>query len=410
MKIYRVGGSVRDELLGRPQADRDYVVVGATPEEMLAQGFRPVGREFPVFLHPETHDEYALARTERKRGRGHRGFTFHAAPDVTLEQDLARRDLTINAMARDAEGRLIDPYGGATDLGRGVLRHVGAAFVEDPLRVLRVARFAARFGFEVAPETEALLEHIAASGELSTLSPERVWQEVSRALLEAQPSRFVTLLRRWGALAQLLPEIDAAFAARSRRIARGRSASPVAMLRALDASAAAGDTLAVRYAILAGSLGAPARASGRASPTRSQHLAAALSRRLRVPAECSALALLAARHGSRIEHAEELRAPELLDLLLSVDALRRPARLEQLLRACALEWSARTGRTESAYAPAAHLHAALEVVRGVNAAAIADSAGRKYLPRRLRAARLTALRAWRARRGGAVRRNASSRK
>src|SRR5215510_11372537 len=196
MIIYRVGGSVRDELLGRPVADRDYVVVGATPEEMLAQGFRPVGREFPVFLHPETHEEYALARTERKRGRGHRGFTFYAAPDVTLEEDLARRDLTINAMARDAKGGLIDPYRGAADLERGLLRHVGPAFAEDPLRVLRVARFAARFGFDVAPETEALLEGIAASGELATLSPERVWQELSRALLEAQPSRFFMLLHR----------------------------------------------------------------------------------------------------------------------------------------------------------------------------------------------------------------------
>ena len=191
MRVYRVGGSVRDELLGRPIADRDYVVVGATPQQMLDQGFKPVGREFPVFLHPQTREEYALARTERKRGRGHRGFSFHAAPEVTLEEDLARRDLTINAIARDADGTLIDPYGGAADLRRGVLRHVGPAFVEDPLRVLRVARFAARFGFSVADETEALLEAIAASGELSTLSRERVWQELAKALMEVQPSRFL---------------------------------------------------------------------------------------------------------------------------------------------------------------------------------------------------------------------------
>src|ERR1700747_462718 len=245
VKIYRVGGSVRDELLGRAVADRDYVVVGTTPEEMLAQGFRPVGREFPVFLHPATHEEYALARTERKQGRGHRGFTFHAAPDVTLEQDLARRDLTINAMARDAEGRLIDPYGGAADLERGVLRHVGPAFVEDPLRVLRVARFAGRFGFTVAPETEALLERIAASGELATLTPERVWRELATALMETHPARFFSLLHRCGALAHLLPEIDRAFPAGSGRSASSRIESRMPFLRALDASAAAGDDLAV---------------------------------------------------------------------------------------------------------------------------------------------------------------------
>ena len=199
MKIYRVGGAVRDELLGRGIADRDYVVVGATPEEMLAQGYRPVGRDFPVFLHPQSGEEYALARTERKSGRGYHGFTFHVAPDVTLEEDLGRRDLTINAMARDADGTLIDPYGGERDLAAGVMRHVSPAFAEDPLRVLRVARFAARFGFAVAPETEALMRSIAAGGELATLTPERVWQELSRALMEPRPSRFLVVLRCCGA-------------------------------------------------------------------------------------------------------------------------------------------------------------------------------------------------------------------
>src|SRR6266567_5740464 len=195
MKIYRVGGSVRDEMLGRTVADHDYVVVGATPEAMLKLGFRPVGRDFPVFLHPETHEEYALARTERKSGRGHRGFAFHAAPSVTLEEDLGRRDLTINAMARGEDGALVDPFGGERDLREGVLRHVGPAFAEDPLRVLRVARFAARFGFSVAPETESLMRSIAAGGELATLTPERVWQELSRALMEPHPSRVFVVLR-----------------------------------------------------------------------------------------------------------------------------------------------------------------------------------------------------------------------
>src|SRR2546423_7233497 len=217
MKIYRVGGSVRDELLGRPLADRDYVVVGATPDELIARGFRPVGRDFPVFLHPETHEEYALARTERKTGRGHQGFSFHAAPAVALGEDLARRDLTINAMALADDGTLIDPFGGAEDLRAGILRHVGPAFAEDPLRVLRVARFAARFGFAVAPETEALMRSIVARGELATLSRERVWQELARALMEATPSRFFFTLRHCGALVQLAPEVDALFGV-SRRV------------------------------------------------------------------------------------------------------------------------------------------------------------------------------------------------
>jgi len=209
--VYRVGGSVRDELLGRSVADHDWVVVGATPELLIASGYLPVGKDFPVFLHPETREEHALARTERKHGRGYRGFEFFASPEVTLEDDLRRRDLTINAMARDAGGALIDPYGGADDLARGVLRHVSDAFAEDPLRVLRVARFAARLGFTVAPQTEAMMRAIVASGELATLAPERVWQELARGLMEESPSRMIAVLRECGALAALLPEVDALF-------------------------------------------------------------------------------------------------------------------------------------------------------------------------------------------------------
>src|SRR5512144_2982769 len=206
VQIYRVGGSVRDELLGRPDSDRDWVVVGATPETMLASAYKPVGRDFPVFLHPDTGEEYALARTERKHGRGYRGFEFFASPDVTLEEDLARRDLTINAMARAEDGTLIDPFGGEADLRAGVLRHVSPAFAEDPLRVLRVARFAARFGFAVAPETRRLMRAIVASGELAELAPERVWQELARGLMEPHPSRMLAVLRDCGALARVLPE------------------------------------------------------------------------------------------------------------------------------------------------------------------------------------------------------------
>ncbi|MFN3630366.1 MAG: multifunctional CCA tRNA nucleotidyl transferase/2'3'-cyclic phosphodiesterase/2'nucleotidase/phosphatase, partial [Casimicrobiaceae bacterium] len=209
LEVYLVGGAVRDQLLGRPEGDRDWVVVGATPEDMLARGFRQVGRDFPVFLHPITHEEYALARTERKVGAGHLGFQVHAAPDVTLEDDLRRRDLTINAIARDAQGRLIDPWGGCRDLERRILRHVSDAFSEDPLRVLRLARFAARFPeFSVAPETEALCRRIVASGELATLSAERIWNEVERALVAERPSRFFEVLRSVGALVQLAPELD----------------------------------------------------------------------------------------------------------------------------------------------------------------------------------------------------------
>ncbi|MBL8509433.1 MAG: multifunctional CCA tRNA nucleotidyl transferase/2'3'-cyclic phosphodiesterase/2'nucleotidase/phosphatase, partial [Chitinimonas sp.] len=211
MKIYTVGGAVRDQMLGLPVKDRDYVVVGATPDEMLAQGYKPVGKDFPVFLHPTSHAEYALARTERKSGHGYKGFTVYAAADVTLEDDLARRDLTINAMAEDEDGELVDPYGGQDDLARRLLRHVGPAFVEDPVRILRLARFAARFGFEVAPETMKLCREMVTMGEVDHLVPERVWAEMAKGLMEAQPSRMLMVLRECGALARLMPALDALF-------------------------------------------------------------------------------------------------------------------------------------------------------------------------------------------------------
>jgi tRNA nucleotidyltransferase (CCA-adding enzyme) len=383
MKIYRVGGSVRDEMLGLPVADRDYVVVGATPPAMRAQGFRPVGRDFPVFLHPRTQEEYALARTERKTARGHRGFSFHAAPEVTLEEDLARRDLTINAMARDEDGKLIDPFGGARDLRGGVLRHVGPAFAEDPLRVLRVARFAARFGFAVATETEALMRAIAAGGELATLSAERVWQELAKALMEAAPSRFFSTLRDCGALAQLFPELDALFATSSRT---GSNAGTRA-LRALDCAAAAGEALAVRYAVLAGNLALAMRVRER--------LATSLSRRLNAPTDCRELARLAARLRDRLERVTELAPAALLDLLLATDALRRPERLAGLVHACAAWRRAEQGSAASDYPPAARLAEALRVVRGVDAGTLAAAGrGGQDIARRMRAARLKALREW----------------
>jgi len=382
MKIYRVGGSVRDELLGRTVADHDYVVVGATPDAMRELGFRPVGRDFPVFLHPDTHEEYALARTERKSGRGHRGFSFHASPDVTLEEDLARRDLTINAMARGEDGALVDPFGGARDLRERVLRHVGPAFAEDPLRVLRVARFAARFGFAVAPETEALMRSIVARGELATLSRERVWQELARALMEATPSRFFFTLRHCGALVQLAPELDARFA----KSPRNGPAAGTGILRAVDRAAATGEPLAVRYAVVAGALAT-------ATSVR-ERLAGSLSRRLNAPNDCRELASLAARLSARVERATELAAPALLDLLLAIDALRRPERLDGLLRVCAVWRRAQRGAADRD-PPAARLSQALRIVRGVKMTALpAGRPGGRDMSQRMRAARLKALREW----------------
>jgi tRNA nucleotidyltransferase (CCA-adding enzyme) len=400
MKIYRVGGAVRDEMLDRPISDRDYVVVGATPEEMIAEGFRPVGRDFPVFIHPSSGDEYALARTERKSGRGYHGFTFHVAPEVTLEEDLGRRDLTINAMARDADGTLIDPYGGERDLRSGVLRHVSAAFTEDPLRVLRVARFAARFGFELAPETEALMRAISTGGEVATLMPERVWQELSRALMESHPSRFFVVLRRCGALAQMLPEIDALFGVPQPVAHHPELDTGVHVLQALDYAAAAADALPVRYAVLAHDLGKGATSRGDwprhiAHEQKGIRLAEAMSDRLRAPADCREMAVLTARYHGTVHRAAELRPATLLDLLLATDALRRPERLAWLLRACAADMLSRPGRSGEGYAPAQWMNSALSVVKAVDAGAIArDNADPAHLVQRIREARIEALRVW----------------
>jgi len=400
MKVYRVGGAVRDELLGRPVSDRDYVVVGATPEAMLAQGYRPVGRDFPVFLHPVTGEEYALARTERKSGRGYHGFIFHVAPEVTLEEDLARRDLTINAMARDADGTLIDPYGGERDLRAGILRHVSPAFAEDPLRVLRVARFAARFDFAVAPETEALMRAISGGGEIATLVPERVWQELSRALMESHPSRFFIVLRRCGALMQLLPEVDALFGVPQPVAHHPEIDTGVHVLQSLDYAAAAGDELPARFAVLTHDLGKGATAHAE-WPRHIGHeqtgvlLAEAMSERLRAPADCRELAVLTARHHGTVHRASELRSATLLDLLLATDALRRPERLGWLLQACAADALSRPGRSGEGYAPAQWMNSALAAVKAVDAGAIArDSADPEHLPARIREARVGALRAW----------------
>ncbi len=408
VRVYRVGGSVRDELLGRPDADRDFVVVGATPEWMLASGYRPVGRDFPVFLHPETHDEYALARTERKHGRGYRGFEFFASPEVTLEQDLERRDLTINAMARGDDGVLVDPHGGAADLAAGVLRHVSPSFAEDPLRVLRVARFAARFGFAVAPETEALMRAIVRSGELETLAPERVWQELARGLMEAHPSRMLAVLRACGALAALLPEVAALYGVPQPPAHHPEVDTGVHVALALDWAAAHAYSLPARFAVLAhdlGKAGSPAAMLPRhhAHEQRSVRLAARLAERWRVPIDCRDAALIAARWHGVVHRAHELRPVTLLDLLSAIDALRRPGRLDTLLEVCAADACSRPGAAQD-YPPAAILRGALAAVRGVDAGAIATTVRERAnsradddaVAKAIRAARLRALRTLRA--------------
>ncbi|HSD55199.1 MAG TPA: multifunctional CCA tRNA nucleotidyl transferase/2'3'-cyclic phosphodiesterase/2'nucleotidase/phosphatase [Burkholderiales bacterium] len=342
MKIYQVGGAVRDELLGLPVQDRDYVVVGATPDEMVRLGFKPVGKDFPVFLHPVTHAEHALARTERKTGRGYKGFTVHAAPDVTLEDDLARRDLTINAIAKDEQGNVIDPFGGVPDLGVRVLRHVSPAFAEDPVRVLRVARFAARFGFDVAPETMALMRAMAASGEVDALVPERVWQELAKGLMEVDPRRMFEVLAECGALTRVLPAWPALDGPRA--------------LGALDAAVARSAALPVRYAALF--------AGG------TEDVADRAAVRLRAPGDCRDLAVLAARTRATLEHGATLDAAAVVDLLQQVDAFRRPERFESLLLACECD-AAAAGRPDPS-APA-RLRQAAEAARAIDAGAIAQA-------------------------------------
>jgi tRNA nucleotidyltransferase (CCA-adding enzyme) len=373
VKIYAVGGSVRDELLGLPVSDRDHVVVGGTPEEMVRLGYKPVGKDFPVFLHPETHEEYALARTERKVARGYKGFKIHAAPDVTLEQDLERRDLTINAMARDEGGALVDPFGGAADLERRLLRHVSAAFVEDPVRILRVARFAARFGFGVAPETMALMRAMVAEGETEALVPERVWQEFSRGLMEGDPAPLFAVLAEAGLLAQLLPELGLAFE-------DGLPANDAAriLVRSLECAAAERLALAPRFALLALYAHPPEAVS-------------ALAERLRAPGDCRDLAVLAQRHAGALLRASSLDAGARLELLERCDALRRPERFDALLALLACAERGRRGWGAVPFPPRAALGRALAAASGVDAGAIAAQGSKPDVAARVRRARVAAI-------------------
>jgi tRNA nucleotidyltransferase (CCA-adding enzyme) len=378
MRTYLVGGAVRDRLLGRPVVDRDHVVVGATPEQLLAQGYRPVGKDFPVFLHPATGEEYALARTERKTGHGYHGFAFHADPSVTLEQDLARRDLTINAIAEDAHGELVDPYHGRRDIEQRVLRHVSPAFAEDPVRLLRVARFAARFapmGFTVADETMALMRQMVSEGEVDHLVPERVWAETRKALAEMQPSAFLRVLRASGALAVLFPEIDALYGIPQRAEFHPEIDTGVHLEMVLDMAGqlAPGNDL-VGFCALCHDLGKACTPADRL-PAHVGHEHAgvaplrALAARLKVPSEHLALAVQVCREHLNAHRAFELRPATVLKLLVSLDALRRPERLDAFLAACEADKRGRLGHAGDDYPQAAYLRRARDLAAAVDAGA-----------------------------------------
>lgn len=378
MQIYCVGGAVRDQLLGLAVQDHDYVVVGATPEQMTALGYRPVGKDFPVFLHPESHAEYALARTERKTAKGYKGFQVYASPEVTLEQDLARRDLTINAIARDAGGNLIDPYHGVADLEAGILRHVSPAFVEDPVRILRLARFAARYPqFSVADETRALLRQMVSDGEVDALVPERVWQELARGLMEQRPSRMFEVLRNCGALARLLPELDRLWGVPQPPQHHPEIDTGVHVMLVIDWAAACNYPLPVRYAALLHDLGkgtTPPEAWPRhiAHEQRSVTLVKAVSERLRAPNDCRELAVIVAAYHGKVHRALEMRPETLLQLLQDCDALRQPARFALFLQACEADSRGRTGFEHVPFRQAEYLREALLLAQSVDAGAIAQ--------------------------------------
>lgn len=401
MNVYEVGGAVRDALLGLPVKERDWVVVGASAAELEARGFRQVGKDFPVFLHPETGEEYALARTERKIGPGYTGFAFDTATTVTLEQDLERRDLTINAMARDAAGNIIDPWGGRADLERRVLRHVSPAFREDPLRVLRVARFAARFdalGFTVAPETEHLMKEIVASGEIDALRPERVWQETVKALGEARPDVYFEVLRRCGALAHVFPEVDALFGVPQPAKWHPEIDTGVHTLLALRCAARLSESPTVRFAVLTHDLGKAATPkdllpSHHGHEQRSVKLIEELGRRLPLPNRYRDLALHVARHHGNVHRAAELRASTILDLIMATDGLRQPGRFDEMLIACEADARGRTGLEDREYPQAERLRLALRAARGIDVARVRAERGvqGEELGRALHAERLAAI-------------------
>ncbi|MEE1653912.1 MULTISPECIES: multifunctional CCA addition/repair protein [Brachymonas] len=384
VRIYMVGGAVRDALLGLPVQDHDWVVVGATPELMVQHGFVPVGKDFPVFLHPDTHEEYALARTERKTARGYKGFAVHADPGVTLEEDLARRDLTINAIAQAEDGSLVDPFHGQRDLQQRVLRHVTDAFGEDPVRILRLARFAARFSdFRTAPETLALMQQMVDDGEVDHLVPERVWQEISRGLLEQRPSRMLQELRASGALQRILPEVAALYGVPQRAEFHPEVDTGVHLEMVLDMAARLDTPLTVRFACLCHDLGkatTPADVLPRhiGHEQRSVKLLRQLCERLRVPVACRELAEVVAREHGNIHQSLDFSAAATVRLLERCDALRQPERFAEVLLACECDARGRLGFDERPYPQAARLLAVLERLRTLDEGAIARSVQQRW--------------------------------
>lgn len=376
MRTYLVGGSVRDEILGLPVTDHDYVVVGSSPDEMIRLGYRPVGKDFPVFLHPESQEQYALARTERKVSRGYKGFEVYASPEVTLQEDLARRDLTINSMAKDQDGNIIDPFDGVADLEAGLLRHISPAFTEDPVRVLRTARFAARFGFRIAPETLALMSEMVHNGEVDALVPERMWQEFARGLMERKPSRMFYALRECSALTRIMPEVNTLFGVPQPAQYHPEIDTGVHVMMVIDHAASKNYSLPVRFAALTHDLGkgtTPPKEWPRhiGHEVRSVQLLRDLCERIRVPNEARDLALLVARYHGDVHRAIELRSATIAGMLQAVDAYRKPERFEEFLQACACDFHGRPGYAEKPYPQAERLRKAFSAARSVDAGAIA---------------------------------------
>lgn len=379
MQTYMVGGAVRDELLGFSVTDKDFVVVGSTPEAMIAAGFRPVGKDFPVFLHPQTHDEYALARTERKTAKGYKGFAVHASIDVTLEEDLARRDLTVNAIAKSLDGKLIDPYNGLADIQSKILRHVSDAFVEDPVRILRTARFAARYiDFTVAPETNQLMQQMVAAGEVDALVAERVWQELAKGLLERKPSRMFDVLRACGALQKILPELNKLWGVPQPPQHHPEVDTGVHVMMVIDYAAEQNFSLPVRFAALMHDLGkgtTPTDALPRhiGHEARSVSLVKDICKRLRVPNDCKELAQIVARFHGKLYQAHQMRLSTLLEFLIELDAIRQPSRFNDFLKACEADSRGRAG-FENRPTPATDLMLkVLAAASSVDAGAVASA-------------------------------------